>query len=174
MDEYDVDADGRISGEELAKCPAVRNLRDKYVADAKIMIRKGGKDNAVQRQLDEDGVTVEMIQQTIQGWLDHKVGRVGYFCNVFHNGKPFGGAKLRLVPERFLGSGFREAVGIVEANGNCNVSVPDIQPRGITVGFYRVEITKDGEDIPVKFNKETIFGAAVSGPVVDGSFNLKY
>ena len=35
--------------------------------------------------------------------------------------------------------------------------------QGLSPGFYRVEITKDGEKIPAKYNTETTLGAEVAG-----------
>ena len=44
--------------------------------------------------------------------------------------------------------------------------------------MYRVEITKDGENIPAKYNTETILGQEVSLDNIDLQmgikFNLKY
>jgi hypothetical protein len=51
-------------------------------------------------------------------------------------------------------------------------------PPGVAPGLYRVEITKDGEDIPAKYNTDTVFGQEVAMDakgIQEGiRFELKY
>jgi hypothetical protein len=49
-------------------------------------------------------------------------------------------------------------------------------PKGIPLGFYRIEVTKDGESIPAKYNTETILGIDVMGAQAGNTpqFNLVY
>jgi hypothetical protein len=58
---------------------------------------------------------------------------------------------------------------------------PD-DPKGVAPGFYRIEITKAGDNIPAKYNSETTLGQAVGVPPSKGGrakgvitkFDLKY
>jgi hypothetical protein len=46
---------------------------------------------------------------------------------------------------------------------------------GVAQGFYRVEITKAGENIPAKYNTATILGGVVpEGDEGEWIFNLEY
>ena len=53
----------------------------------------------------------------------------------------------------------------------------DPSVKGLSPGFYRVEITKDGETIPAKYNTETTLGAEAAGGREGNSgltFDLQY
>ena len=101
-------------------------------------------------------------------------------CRVTHNGKPLAGAKVVFVPEKFLGGTLQSGSGTTSRSGFCHDLRPyaaDPSVKGLSPGFYRVEITKDGEKIPAKYNSETTLGAEVA--VVrrrrDGlNFDLQY
>ena len=85
-------------------------------------------------------------------------------CMVTHNGEPLEGADVKFVPEKFLGPNMKTATGVTDQNGVAMLTIPldGNSPPGVPPGFYRVEITKAGEKIPAKYNKETIFGQEVA------------
>ena len=81
------------------------------------------------------------------------------------NGKPLAGAKVVFAPEKFLGGTIPSGSGTTNAKGYAQVSCPPAtNPAipGLAPGFYRVEITKDGEKIPAKYNAETTLGVEVA------------
>ena len=88
---------------------------------------------------------------------------------------------MRFVPERFLGGAMKTAVGTTDVHGIARMTTPgggDVG-RGICPGFYRVEITKDSEKIPARYNIETTLGqeaALDAANMVHGmvKFDLKY
>ena len=84
---------------------------------------------------------------------------------MFHDGKPLDGAEVKFVPERFLGNRMIVATGKTDENGMARVSIPTSgqpsDPPGVPQGFYRVEITKPGLDIPAKYNTQTVLGREV-------------
>jgi hypothetical protein len=148
---YDANQDGKISGDELEKC---RSLK---------AIAKNGE------------VTADMIVEQIKQWQNRGPGRVPVGIAVLHNGKPLAGASVKLVPEEFL-TDLVTAVGTTNATGAAPMSVPTsgpAEPKGASIGFYRIEITKEGESIPAKYNTETTLGAAVLGETTE-AFNLVY
>jgi len=151
MTMYDANKDGNISGDELEKC---RSLK---------AIAKNGE------------VTAETIAEQISQWQNRGSGRVPVGFLVLHNGKPLAGATVKLVPEVFL-TDLVTAVGETGATGGAPMSVPTsgpAEPKGASLGFYRIEITKEGEDIPAKYNTETTLGLAVLGET-NSTFNLIY
>ncbi len=156
IDEFDTNHDGKISGDELAKCRSLDALA----------ARNHGE------------VTADQITQLIHGWQVQKVGRCPFRCIVHHNGKPLVGATVKLVPEKFLGSNYPSGSGTSQGGGSVAPSVPVRagEPEGMPYGFYRIEITKEGESIPAKYNTDTIFGTMIAGPTVGGGsvYNMKY
>jgi hypothetical protein len=152
MTMYDANHDGKISGDELEKCQSLK------------AIAKNGE------------VTAEMISGQISQWQNGGPGRVAVGVVVFHNGKPLAGASVKLMPEKFMGTDLTPVTGTTAATGGAPMSVPTsgpAEPKGGSLGFYRVEITKEGESIPAKYNTETTLGMAVLGET-STTFNLVY
>jgi hypothetical protein len=163
MELYDADKDGKISGDELEKAPGLK---------AALKVMKTDK---------EKGVTADQIKERIQKWLDSRIGRTSLSCMVTHNGQPLAGATVKFVPEKFLSKYSPDtATGVTNQTGMAMLSVPtgNDLPPGLPPGIYRVEITKNGEDIPAKYNTETVLGQEVSLDNIDMQmgikFNLKY
>lgn len=140
---FDADQDGQLSGKELDKCPGLK--------DALARIDPSGR----------GAVTADMIAARIRVWQELKVGRMAAGCRVTHNGKPLAGAEVKFVPEKFLGENVPTAAGTTNENGYVGLSLPG-ETRGVPPGFYRVEITKRGLDIPAKYNADTILGREVA------------
>lgn len=157
VEEYDADKDGKISGVEFDKCPSLKHALSGDAA-------KG------------DGITAETIKNMLDGWQSTKLGRVNVTCQVFHNGKPYPNATVTFVPEKFLGKSFQTAVGKTDVSGCAEMCIPNATPPGLALGLYRVEITKENESVPAKYNTETILGVAVTrvGSGVGAAFNMKY
>jgi hypothetical protein len=147
--QYDTNKDGKISGEELDKCPAIKA--------AIAQIDKAGT----------GGVTADMIAARIKEWKESKLGKMSVSCRVTRNGEPLEGAEVKFVPEKFLGTELKVATGKTDVNGQAMMSVPDDpakpnEPPGMPPGLYRVEITKAGENIPAKYNTETTLGQEIA------------
>jgi len=150
---YDTNQDGRISGSELDKCPSLKAI---------------AKDGTV---------TADFIKARITDWQESRIGRGAVSIAIFHNGKGLPGASVKLTPEKFLGTDIHSAAGTTGPMGAAIISVPTSgpgEPLGASLGFYRVEVAKDGESIPAKYNAETTLGIAVLGGDTSTSFNLVY
>lgn len=144
MELYDTNRDGFLDAKELEKAPGLKAA----------LKQKDGK------------ISKEEIAERIKGWADSHFGRVRVPCRVTHNGIPLGGAKVTFVPETFLGGTLQPGSGTTSVTGDVNVSCAsgaDSPVPGLSLGFYRVEITKAGENIPAKYNTETTLGAEVTG-----------
>jgi hypothetical protein len=146
---YDTNKDGKLSGEELDKCPAVK---------------------AAIAQIDPSGkgeITADMIDTRVKQWIDTKLARMTVSCTVTRNGAPLAGATVKFVPEKFLGDKVKEATGKTDKHGIAMMSIPTVGPRdppGVGPGLYRIVITKDGVKIPDKYSTEanTILGQEVA------------
>jgi hypothetical protein len=162
---FDTNKDNKISGAELDKCPGL-----------KAAVTKVDPGN--------EGVTAEMVSNRIKAWQNSKLGRMSLACTVTRNGRGFEGAEVKFVPEKFLGLDDPKwiASGKTDMNGMVMLSVPTSgereDPPGVPPGFYRVEITKPGMNIPAKYNTETILGQEVANDAVgimEGiRFDLKF
>lgn len=150
---YDTNKDRKISGDELDKCPALKSAMNRL-------------DTA-----QTGAITAEQITDRIKRWQETKLGRTGVTAMVLRGGVPLEGATVRLVPEAFLGQNMKVAQGVTNMHGAASLSIETKgadDPPGVPPGFYRVEITKDGVNIPAKYNAETILGVeiALDSPVV--------
>jgi hypothetical protein len=166
MQMYDTNKDGKISGEELLKCPALK---------------------AAIAQIDPSGkgeITADMIDARIKAWKDTKLARMTVSCRVTRNGRPFPGATVTFVPEKFLGPEVQTATGKTDPQGNAMLSIPTEgrQAPGMGLGFFRVVITKEGLTIPEKYSTEanSILGQEVArdaagiGDMKGIKFDLKF
>ncbi|MGA2254032.1 MAG: EF-hand domain-containing protein [Thermoguttaceae bacterium] len=150
MELYDTNHDGFLDAQELEKVPGLK------AAVKQVDTNNDGK------------ISEEEIAARIKTWADSNVGRMQVVCRVTHNGEPLANAKVAFVPEKFLGGTLQSGSGTTSATGYANISSPypaDPSVKGLSPGFYRVEITKDGEKIPANYNTETTLGAELAGGV---------
>jgi len=159
MELYDTNKDCFLDAKELEKVPGL---------------------NAAMKQVDtnHDGkVSEQEIAERIKSWADSQIGRLQIVCRVTHNGKPLAGAKVVFAPEKFLGGTLQPGSGTTSAAGSAMISCPyaaDPTVQGLSPGFYRVEITKDGEKIPATYNTETTLGREIAGGGEStGGFNFE-
>ena len=72
---------------------------------------------------------------------------------------------ILIVPEDFLGPELATGTGTTDGSGTALISQPSRgegdTARGMSPGFYRVEITK-GDEIPAKYNTATVLGQEVA------------
>ena len=159
---YDTNKDGKLSGEELDQCPGLKAAMGS--------VGGGG------------GITAEAITARIAEWQRSRIGRIPAGCRVLHNGVPLKDADVKLVPEEFLGEGMKVAVatGKTDEGGSAELSVPTsgerTDPEGMPPGFYRVEITKTGLEIPAKYNTQTVLGTEIAYDkmLIPIEFDLKF
>jgi hypothetical protein len=160
MDLYDANHDGFLDVEELAAAPGLK------AAFKDIESKHGGR------------ISKQDIADRIKSWADSRAGRVPLRLRVTHNGSPLAGAHVVLVPEKFLGAAIKSGSGTTSATGAAIVSTPNsVSPKvsGVAPGFYRVEITKEGEAIPAQYNTATTLGAEACSEQTHGlNFDLNY
>ena len=104
--------------------------------------------------------------QALAGRIDDSQSRVAITCSVTLNGLPLEGANLTFVPEKFLGTGIPVAKGVTDKAGMAvMLSEGPENVRGVSFGFYRVEISKQQggrESLPAKYNAQTTLGIEVA------------
>jgi hypothetical protein len=148
MTQYDTSRDGKIAGEELNKCPALKAAMDTI-------------DTA------KDGtITADKLAKRMSAWQTAKVGRINITCSVSLNGTALEGAEVTFVPEKFLGTGIPAAKGVTDKAGMALMCAEGPENlRGVSFGFYRVEVSKKQggrEVVPAKYNAQTTLGIEVA------------
>jgi hypothetical protein len=146
MELYDTNKDGFLDAKELEAVPGLR------AAIKKVDTNNDGKISAAE------------ISVRIQSWADSNIGRKTLTCVVTHNGQRLIGATVKFVPEKFLGGDLKPAEGTTDAHGIARLMTAGTgqATRGVSPGFYRVEITKSGENIPLRYNTQTQLGQEVA------------
>ncbi len=160
---YDTNKDGKISGEELDQVPSLKlSLPNVDTAGT-------------------GGITAEMITNRIKKWQATKKAVVTFSFQLLRNGQPLSGADVKVVPEKFITSPVPTATGQTDNDGRVLLLAPNADPTappGVSPCFYRIEITKSGDNIPAKYNTETTLGWLVAphGMPVPGElqFNISY
>jgi EF hand len=162
MELYDTDHDGQLSDKELEACPGILMHRDLY-------------------DTDHDGkISREEVEDRIRRLRASRVGLTRLGVQVRLDGRPLAGATVKLIPEKYLGSDIKAAVGTTGANGGASLSIPDedlpASQHGLTgvhYGTYKVEITHPTIKVPAKYNTQTTLGYETErgNPFVD--FDLK-
>jgi hypothetical protein len=144
VEKYDTNGDGLIGGDELDKAPELKTSL---------------------KTIDENGdgsISADEITARIQEWQETGTARMPVNCTVRFNGQPLEGATVTFEPLDYLGGNLPTATGQTNQFGIASLQAQDdLNLPGVAPGFYRVRITKQGEDIPAKYNTETILGQEV-------------
>ena len=119
----------------------------------------------------DGGVSADEVAHRVAAWRASQIAIAPVKITVNWRGAPLEGATIRLIPEEYLGSDFREALGETDEFGIAHVSIPaenrptSDTPIGVQFGLFSMQISKeeDGKEIlPAKYNAETTLGLEVS------------
>jgi hypothetical protein len=162
MELYDKNHDGKLSQEELGKCPGVLINIDTY-------------DLNHDKMIDE-----EEFRSHLADLLKSGTGGTELGCNVSYQGKPLAGATVVFEPEPYLGSDIQTAEGVTSNYGSANLGIPaEKVPAAlrsiklIQYGTFKVRITHPTIKIPAKYNTETTLGYETHPGERSVSFTLK-
>ena len=157
---FDKNKDGAIAGDEFDAVPGLK------AALPYLDTNNSGK------------LTADDIGKRIKEWRDSRHGRSNFAMTFTHGGQPLVGATVKLVPEPFQGTSMPTGNGVTDNRGTVFVQTTqgEKQLSGISQGFYRVEVTKDGESIPATYNTGTTLGMFVDQQGIKGmiAFDLSY
>jgi hypothetical protein len=148
VEQYDADKDQNISQSESAACPGLAGSFKLYDAN-------------------QDGqVSTAEIQSRLEAMLGSGIGRMPCMVVVYagDSNRPIEGAKVRVVPESFLGGAMQPGEGVTNDRGIAKpvtVGAPPGLP-GIEFGLYRVQVTHDSQKIPARYNTATELGFELS------------
>lgn len=161
--DLDADQSGTLDQSELRGQPGLASLLEQYDSDG-------------------DGqITRAELTANFERIFDPKFGLVTVVGQVKRNGRPLGGAMVRLVPVSFLDDAIPAAEGTTSSNGEVTLSLDpnDLPPDSPQVGglmrpgMYLVEVTHPSLQIPKKYNTETTLAREVSRATVAGQMNLE-
>jgi len=156
MEMYDANKDGKLSDEELDKCPALKDSAKKANAE----------------------ITADFIANRIKEWQATRIGQTQFGCTIKHHGKPLVGADVIFIPEKFLGDNIKPASGKTMDGGGVSPVISADAP-GLALGWYRVVVSKPGLNIPPKYSSETetVLGVEVGndiGGAASPVFDMKF
>jgi len=145
--QYDANNDGKLSGDELKKCPALA---------------------VAFKRIDSDGdgaLGADEIAARIKSWADSGTIMTGGTVVVTLDAKPLEGATVTFEPEPFLGPAFKTCSATTDSGGYAFITGQDEAFAGIYLGFYRVKISKQlggKETLPARYNTQSELGYEVA------------
>jgi hypothetical protein len=152
MADYDANKDGALDEAELKKVPSLTHHPAKW-------------DTNGDKRIDAAEITKRLGD--IYG---QQVGLMNFTLIVHHNGKPLEGAKVKVIPEPFLGAAIKPAEGTTAQLGYASLSVSDADIPGdlrgrvkaMHNGLYKVEVTHPTVKLPPIYNSATTLGIEVT------------
>jgi len=139
---FDFNRDGKLDASELKQCPSL--------ADALPAL-----DVNNDKCIDEPELVTALNSFVLQNALNNVEIRV------IRGGKPLSGATVRLIPEAFMLGAIESASGVTNLQGAVRPKIDGQSLPGVHWGFYRAEITSDGETLPAKYNTQTTLGKMI-------------
>lgn len=142
----DADTDGLLTAAELGRVPGLVPAIAVWDADG------------------DQRLSAAELTAWLAGIHNSRIAITSLSVVVTRQGKPVGGAVVRIVPEPFMSSEVKAAEGTTDADGIACPSIPGGRYPGVNCGVYRVEITgslPDGKPIPAKYNAATTLGLAL-------------
>ncbi|MEX2141238.1 MAG: hypothetical protein WD894_18380 [Pirellulales bacterium] len=148
VEQYDSDKDQNISQNESLACPALAGSFKLYDANHDGLVSKAE------------------VESRLEAMLGTGIGRMPCMCVVYagDSDRPIEGARVRVVPEPFLGGAIQPGEGVTNDRGIAKPVTIDAPPGlpGIEFGLYRVHITHDSLKIPARYNTATELGFELS------------
>jgi hypothetical protein len=134
LESYDTNGDGSLDNTELSECPAILANLSNYDTDGNEAV---SRDELAARfnMLFSDGATFTNVA-----------------CTIKKSGRPVAGAKVKFVPEAFLGDGILPSEGVSDRSGRAIIAVADehvpkefLDRNVMQVAIYRVEVDAGGK-----------------------------
>lgn len=148
---YDQDGDSQLSLSELANSPPLTAALKRIDQNS---------DGNIDR--------TELVDR-FSKWANGGVGAANLACRIIYKGRPLAGAKVEIIPEKYLADAFQPATGTTSRKGIATMAIDsaflpsDLQRlKVVHQGLYRVVITHPEVDLPTKYNVDTELGLEVT------------
>lgn len=146
--QYDQDGDGVLNSKEILASGALVSAVSEFDTDG------------------DGGLSRDEIQAGLERMFEPRMVMSGLRCGVYVGSRPLPDAKVRMIPEEFLGSSFPTAEGITDGYGSAAMAstYPNTaeQIDAVAGGLYRVEITSERVQLPTKYNSESELGCVIN------------
>jgi hypothetical protein len=139
---YDKNKNGALDGSELDACPALRHGLA-----------------AIDKNRDKSLAASE-LQERVERYA--ALGKVPVTCLVQLDDRGLSGATITLEPDKCMGPGLKTATAKTEQDGTA--SSFEVDGKSFTTlapGLYWVRITKEGLNLPARYNTQTTLGREV-------------
>jgi hypothetical protein len=138
----DKNKNGQIEGAELDASPALKAALP-----------------AIDRNRDKS-LSASELQQRVEQYV--KLGQLSVSCTVTLDGRALAGATVTFEPEPFLGAGLKPVTTTTDKDGVSGMFQVDGKSFAtLPPGLYRIRVTKDGTNLPARFNTQTTLGREV-------------
>jgi hypothetical protein len=152
IEEYDMNKNSALDGEELDHIPAIKSALNKYDTNG------------------DKQVSAEEIKSRIESWQIVPVASMPISCTVRLGRQPLANATIVLEPEKPFAGQLKRAIGKTDRGGFAQFSIQldeesERSLNGVQCGLYKVRITAPlggGRELPAKYNAKTKLGLEVA------------
>jgi uncharacterized protein YceK len=142
LSSYDKNKNGQIDGAELDACPGLR---------AALPALDKNKDRSL---------SASEIKERVEYYA--ALGEVNLTITVNLDDRPLAGATITVEPEPFMGTSLKTATATTDKDGSAGLFLMDGGSFvSLPAGLYRIRVTKEGMNIPARFNTQTTLGREV-------------
>lgn len=142
--DFDKDGNGSIDASEARACPA---LSASFAA------------------IDTNGdrkISADEIKKRVEAYAAGSTGSVPVAILVQMDGKALVDATITLVPEACMSSVLKTATAKTNQEGLCNeFQIDGKNYRGLAAGWYKIQVTKEGANVPARYNTQTTLGTEI-------------
>lgn len=154
LKDFDKNKNGLIDGAELDACPALKA--------ALPAIDKNG----------DKGLSAGEIKQRVEEYA--ALGPVPVTCSVTLDSQRLAGATVTFEPEACMGTSLKTATTTTDPDGASGVFQVDGKSfTSLPPGLYRIRVTKDGTNLPARYNTQTTLGREVVADPRQGDITIE-
>ena len=146
----DTDQDGHLTDEELKSVASVRSSLPRIDSDG------DGK------------LSQDEVEARFRLYREMRVGVTEKQIQVIYRRQPLADARVKLVPEDFLGEVIQSAEGTTDMDGIVRPVTTGADLEGVQLGFYRVEVECESANLPDRFRSDSSLGIEIS-PISEGT-----
>lgn len=151
IEQHDRNGDGQLAKDEWSASPVLASIAKRFDTSGDAVLDAGE------------------ISNGLAAWQLSGIGVRSVPFTVTLDGRPLGGAIVRLIPADFFDGAIKPATGQASPTGGglLGMAPEDMPPNApkmalVQPGLYRVEITHPSKRMPAKYNTETTLGIEIS------------